>query len=195
MSESENEQSWPKLFRLYLALREHGNLAAALACAPPEVAEFLEACRGRSSEAVFEKARSLREQLSSEREAALTVELGCCDPFAQLCQAYVYYPPNRRDEALQRGIAGCRDAISLAEALEDLPCAAFYGGVLASGLQASGDLDASIAAHRASEDIYRGLAKDRPEIYLHELAKSRVRPFPKRWLFADHWLIYARRFT
>ncbi len=168
--EETNPRAWTKPYRRYLALRQNEDLAASLAIAPAEVAEFLKLSHRRDAEATNERIGGLRDQFASAREEALTIELAYFDVFAGRCETFQNYPIHRQNGALDTGIWACEQAIQAAEKLEDLPCAAFYAATMGTGFSGAGLLERASTAYRAALGITRDLAATRSELYLPQVA-------------------------
>ena len=172
MTEELQPETWPKLFRHYLALGREEDLAAAVACAPPEVREFLAICGRGDAEGANQWIGSLRESFPERGEARFTLELGYCGVFARSCEALKCFPLEQQAMALETGMNACHEAIRFAGALEDLPCTARYSSMVASGFRASSQTEAAYGAYRATECIYKRLAEERPDAYLPYVAET-----------------------
>ncbi len=172
LKEEMNPQAWTKPYRRYLALRQDEELAAALAIAPAEVGEFLTMSSHGDAEAANQRIDALRQRLAESREESLSIELSYIDIFALLCERLPDYPLHQQNDALNMGVQACEKAVQVAHALEDLPCAAFYACVMASGLEGRGLLERAAEAYGTALDIYRELAQSRPNVYRPNLATT-----------------------
>src|SRR5260370_33499885 len=165
MSEHDSDQrvsSWPALFRRYLALRQDQDFAAAVDCAPPEIAEFLAICAGGDAKAADERIARLRDRLAGRPEELLTVELSYSDIWAVLCQDFRKYPSQQQEKALSTGLDVCQGSVLIAQKLGDLPCVALYSGVAASGFRSARQLGRAEAASNAACHLYLVLSERDP---------------------------------
>ncbi len=172
LREQINLQAWTTPYRRYLALRQDEDFAATLAIAPAEVAEFLTLSYEGDIGAANRLIAALCRRLASSRDESLTIELSYLDIYARLCQTFLDYPLHEQNDALEIGVRGCEDAMQVAHLLEDLPCAAFYARVMASGLQGRGLSERACEAYRAALAIYRELAQSAPDVYRPNLAMT-----------------------
>ena len=170
--EQTTDETWPKLFRRFLALRREEDLAAAVRCAPPEVGEFLTVCGRGNEEGANARIEGLRERFPEDGEQRFTLALAYCDVYARWCETFKDFPLEHQAEALEAGLTVCREAVGLSEALEDLPCAALYSALTASGFNACAQPERANEAYRAAESMYKRLSEEQPEVYLPYVATA-----------------------
>ena len=82
----------------------------------------------------------------------------------------------QQSEALRVGVEAERRAVELANAVGDMPLAAFLNRALASGLSTGSDPEGAAKASREAEGVYRELAARRPDTYRPHLAMTLNNP-------------------
>ena len=164
---------WDQMYRRYLALRRPEDFAPAVAAAPEEVALFLELwLTADGSDQAEELVDPVIATLPGGEESAegMTVRLAFLDLSVELCESFQEAEPELWDEALQTGIAACREAIEISSRLGDEGCVAFYASLMAAGFRNAGLHEQSLPPQRKALEIYRRLAKNEPSLYNPEVA-------------------------
>jgi CHAT domain-containing protein/Tfp pilus assembly protein PilF len=86
--------------------------------------------------------------------------------------SFLVYPFEQQRQARELGIRACREAIELAQIIDDKPCQAMYQAVLGSGFAKSRQLAAAERSYTEALEIYRRLAAQEPHIFNQDVATT-----------------------
>ena len=100
-----------------------------------------------------------------EERERLTLQLVQLYPRATLCQMALKASPERQAQRLRMGIEAAQQAAQVGLVAHDPAVAAFFFGLQAQGLDEARQLEASRQAWGISLQLYRELARARPEVY------------------------------
>ncbi|MCI0487417.1 MAG: tetratricopeptide repeat protein [Blastocatellia bacterium] len=167
----ESSVPWARLARQYLSLRREEYLEQAIAEAQDfgemEIVSMLEALQSTDIQTIDEYANRLFDNLmrSGRSEEGLTVGLVGLDMRAWLTEMFINFPPDQQGKALGVGLQACKQAVSLAKALGDEACQAFYMVMEGGGYARGRRMEEAEEAYREGLAIRRKLAQLQPQVY------------------------------
>ena len=170
---------WAALARYWIAHQHEPALDAAIACASArasddprwrELPEYLARVKAEPLDPTQTPPAALVSLAGTPENATLGI-LGL-NPRAALCELAGQFPTGHQERLLGLGLESAQEAAKLSLSCADRALAAFYGLLLARGLRELRQLEQAGELYRQSLDLYRELARQRPEVYGPDVAMT-----------------------
>ncbi len=169
---------WAQLARQYIALQKPALLEQAVQAADTAgetaIAQLLRAFQQRDEQSVDTIAAALLPALQSagRTEEAQTVRLIALFLRAALVERFKHFPLELQAQMWEVGLQACEQSLRIARALNDLPCVAFYFGLMGRGYYHARRYGEAVAVYQEALALYRELAQQQPEVYTPEVART-----------------------
>src|SRR5713226_232870 len=128
---------------------------------------------GTGDAAPFFKTRHNQAQAvaeAGEHDQSGTLSLVRVDPLASYIGKFDGCSLDQQQVALSIGLIGCTSAVNDALKLADLPCVAFYKGLMAEGLYRIKDFAAARQMYGEAIEVSRNLGTKEPQLYAPRVA-------------------------